>query len=147
MEELPSNIIEDLQDVYALIGKDSGLHISEVGKCLRMLNLNPSEQDVKNLLVNLDISDKDSVDFEEFIKLYKSCKEKCKINEEEVRNQLYKLDKNEDGRINSQDLKDLLMTGEEPLTLYEAEALVNDFDKGGKVVIQDFLDALLYKNN
>lgn len=146
MEDIPIEIFEDCQDVYALLAKDSGLHISEVGKCLRMLNLNPSEQDVKSFIHSLELNDRESIEFEEFIKIFKACKEKCYINEEEVKGQILKLDKEENGTILSEDLKELLMTGEEPLNLHEAQALVDDFAHDGKIVIQEFFDAILFKN-
>jgi hypothetical protein len=38
------------------------------------------------------------------------------------------------------------MSGEEPLSLFEAENLLNDFNQDGTIVITDFLDALLLKN-
>jgi Ca2+-binding EF-hand superfamily protein len=143
MDSLPEDVIEDCQDVYALLGVEEGLHIKELGKALRMVNLNPSEQDIKNLTESLDLGARDLIDFEEFIKVYKNCKEKSVINVEEVKSQINKLDKHEDGNINTQDLKNLLMTGEEPLTLDEANEILSDFDSNGKVVIKDFLDALL----
>ena len=143
MEGLPLEIIEDCQDVYALLSKDSGLYATELGKSLRMLNLNPSEQDVKNLLSAFEIQDDKVIEFEEFLKIYKNCKEKCVVNLEEVRNQLSKLDKLDNGFVNTQDLKELLMSGEEPLSLHEAETLLGDFNKDGKIFIKEFLDALI----
>lgn len=146
MEELPSDMIEDCQDVYALLAKDTGLKIGEVGKCLRMLNLNPSESDVKELINSSNLSDKTYIDFEEFVKLFKGCKEKCKIDEDEVKALLKKLDKDDTGIVKTSELKEMLMSGEEPLSLFEAENLLNDFNQDGTIVITDFLDALLLKN-
>ena len=102
MDEISNEIIEDCQDVYGLLAKESGLLSSEIGKCLRMLNLNPSEQDVKTFLLNLELSSSEAIEFEDFLKIYKICREKCIINEEEVKAQISKLDKNLDGTILSQ---------------------------------------------
>lgn len=143
MDELPSDIIEDCQDIYSLFAKEPGLKVSEVGKCLRMLNLNPSEQDLKNFKKMPEFSNKDLIDFEDFVRLYKICKENCVINEEEVRMQIAKLEKDQQGKIKTKDLKELLMSGEEPLNNLEAEALLEDFDMDGVIEVEAFLTAIM----
>ena len=81
-----------------------------------------------------------------FEKLFKGCKEKCKIDEDEVKALLKKLDKDDSGIVKTSELKEMLMSGEEPLSLFEAENLLNDFNQDGTIMITDFLDALLLKN-
>lgn len=141
MGDLTEDQIEDLQDVYALLSKENGLAVEDLGKALRMLDQTPSESEVKNFINTLD-QEVNTVDYEDFVSIFKTCSESCRIDFTEVKSQLDKLEKNEEGFVKTKDLKDLLINGEEPLDILEAEELLKDFDKEGRVDIELFYAAL-----
>lgn len=140
--ELTEETIEDIQDIYALLSKENGLSSEDLGKALRMLDLTPSESEIKDYQSKLN---SDIVDYEEFLAIYKSCKTSPEIDIDEVKSQLDKLEKTEAGKVNAKDLKELLSNGEEPLDKLEIEELLQDFEKDGFVNIEEFFLAITGK--
>ena len=140
--ELTEETIEDIQDIYALLSKENGLSSDDLGKALRMLDLTPSESEIKDHQSKLN---SDIVDYEEFLNIYKSCKSSPEIDIDEVRSQLDKLEKTDSGKVNAKDLKELLSNGEEPLDKLEIEELLQDFEKDGYVNIEEFFLAITGK--
>lgn len=141
MADLTEDQIEDLQDIYALLSKENGLSVDDLGKALRMLDQTPSESEVKNFINNLD-ENSSTIIYEDFVSIYKTCLDSCRIDFTEVKSQLDKLERNEKGLVNTKDLKNLLINGEEPLDMLEAEELLKDFDKNGQVDIELFYAAI-----
>lgn len=149
MEGLTAQQREDCQDIFSLLDRNGSgsLDIEELGSGLRGLGLNPTEAEIRALMKEADKDGSGELNFDEFVRLYKKCFAITVVTEEEVRTQFKRLDKNDDGTINAQELRELLITGDEPLTKAEANALIAEFDKNGDGVLdlEEFVNGLLAK--
>jgi Ca2+-binding EF-hand superfamily protein len=136
--DLSEETLEDIQDIYALLAKENGLQIENLGKALRMLDQSPSESDIKDFQSKFS---SETIDFEDFLSIFKAC-QSSSVDLEEVKSQLDKLEKDSSGQVKTKDLRDLLTNGEEPLDQLEVEELLQDFDKDGLVKIDEFFSAI-----
>lgn len=150
MAELTAQEWEECQEIFNLLDRDQSgyLDFTELGRGLRGLGLNPTQLEVQQYMDEFDTDHSNGLSVEEFAYLYKRSLSNSSITEEEVRAQFEKLDKNGDGSIDANELREILTTGEEPLTLDEAEAIIADFDKNGDGVLslQEFMHALIGKH-
>ena len=69
--------------------------------------------------------------------------------EEEIRAQFEKLDVNKDGTIDANELKKVLLYGEEALTEDEVQQIISEFDVNddGKLSLEEFLNGILKKTS
>ena len=130
MDSLTETQKEDIKDVFAVIDSNkSGLiDIAELGKGLRALGMNPTNADIKVLMEMYDTDNNSALSLEEFADLYIKYIEKPSNTEEELIEQFRKLDVNNDGTIDADELKRILLFGDEALTEEEAEEIIRDFD-------------------
>ncbi|OMJ82999.1 hypothetical protein SteCoe_16147 [Stentor coeruleus] len=94
-----------------------------------------------------DTNDTKSLDREEFTRVFMDCLNSFSTTEDLLHDQFKKIDINNDGFITSEELKNILLYGEERLTEEEADSIIKEFDKNedGKVSIKEFLEGALGK--
>jgi Ca2+-binding EF-hand superfamily protein len=139
--------IKKAQDLFDLLDKNNSesLNIKELGKALRGMGLAPSEQHVKEFMDKSEKDPNNCISLEEFRKIYKECKAVSSFSNEEVIQQIRRLDPRNTGHILASDLRELLITGEEPLTPYEADLIISDFctESSETINLNSFIEALL----
>lgn len=139
--------IKKAQEIFDLLDKNNSesLHVQELGKALRGMGLAPSEQHIKDFMEKCEKDPNNCISLEEFRKIFKECKAISSFNNEEVISQIRRLDPRNTGLISAAELKELLITGEEPLTPYEADLIIADFcsESSENINLNTFIEALL----
>src|SRR5689334_17583790 len=113
MDSLTAQQREDCQDIFTLLDRDNSgsLDVEELGNGLRALGLNPTEAEIRHLMEECDTDHNGGLSLEEFVRLYKRCFTITVVTEEEVRAQFKRLDKNNNGTVEADELRELLITG------------------------------------
>lgn len=149
MEILPTEERQDCIDIFAFLDKNENdtIDLGELGTGLRGLGLNPSLGDVKKLMTKYDKDETGTLIFEEFVGVYMQMLSSKGKDEEEIRKQFSGLDKNKDGKLSCEELRKMLVEGEESFSEEEIKMVFDEFDKNcdGVIDIEEFLEALLGK--
>ncbi|CAG9321006.1 unnamed protein product [Blepharisma stoltei] len=149
MAKLTAQEWEDCQDIFTLLDRDGSgtLDFQELGNGLRGLGLNPTEAEIRAFIAEFDEDQTGGLTLEEFKNVYIKCLKTSVVTEEEVKTQFKRLDKNEDGHVDANELMEILMTGDDPLTKEEAQSIIEEFDTNGDGVLSldELLDGLLGK--
>ena len=135
------------QEIFDLLDKNnnSTLHVQELGKALRGMGLAPSEQNISDFTEKCEKDANNCIKLEEFRKIYKECKIVASYNNEDVVMQVRRLDPRNTGLILASELKELLITGDESLSPYEADLIIADFcsESSEQINLNAFIEALL----
>ncbi|OMJ78689.1 hypothetical protein SteCoe_21455 [Stentor coeruleus] len=149
MESLSEEQIQEINDVFDVIdeNQNGSIDISELARGLRCLGLNPTNGEIKELMEKYDANDTKSLDREEFAHLFVECLSSFSTTEDLLRDQFKKLDTNEDGFITAEELRKLLLYGEEQLQEEEVDSIITEFDKNGdgRISMEEFLEGVLGK--
>ena len=140
--------ISELQEAFSLFDRDGDGTISptELGIVLRSIGQNPSEQQIKEMIAEVDDSGDGSCGFDEFLLLMSK-----KINEgqmdEEMQEAFKIFDTSGQGFITLKDLKRVLKEYNEHLSEDEYKILFRetDNDKDGKINFRDFILMMMAK--
>ncbi|OMJ66719.1 hypothetical protein SteCoe_36351 [Stentor coeruleus] len=97
------------------------------------------------MMQKFDNDGTNSLTFDEFIEVYTKCLSYKSKREEEIREQFKIMDKNGDGKLSCEELKELLMEGDEAFSDTELRMVFEEFDKNndGIVDISELLEALI----
>lgn len=147
MELLPSEERDDCMDVFGLLdsNRNNYIDLNELGPGLRALGLNPSMAEIKSLMMKFDKDENSQLTLEEFAGVYKDCLSSKGEKEKELREQFEKLDRNHDGQLSVNELRELLIQGDEAFIEEEIQMTFAEFDlnQDGFIEINEFLSALL----
>lgn len=147
MENLTEDQIQEINDVFDVIdeNQNGSIDISELARGLRGLGLNPTNAEIKELMEKYDANGTRSLDREEFTHLFIDCLSSFSTTEDLLRDQFKKLDTNNDGFITAEELKKLLLYGEEKLSEEEADSIIVEFDKNrdGRISLEEFLEGVI----
>jgi Ca2+-binding EF-hand superfamily protein len=134
-------------EIFEMLDKQHSdcIHVQELGKALRGMGLAPSETHVRDFTEKCDKDPNNCLTIEEFRKIYKECKTIAAFNNDDVVQQIRRLDPRNTGVITASELKELLITGDEPLTPYEADLIIADFCNSSteSINLNQFIDALI----
>ena len=143
MSILTDEKIKECKIIFDLIDKDKDTKISpeELGPALRVCGASPSQQELDMLIDNSNL-----ITFEKFIDIYEKLINN-QDSEDDIINELKKLDKNGTGNITVNDLKNLLLNFGEVLTKEEIDDVIQEAnaDKSGNINIEKFAKILLGK--
>ena len=135
--------IKECKIIFDLIDKDKDAKINseELGPALRVCGASPSQQELDMLIDNSNL-----ITFEKFIDIYEKLINN-QDSEDDIINELKKLDKNGTGNITVNDLKNLLLNFGEVLTKEEIDDVIQEAnaDKSGNINIEKFAKILLGK--
>lgn len=139
--------VKRAKEIFELLDKNHSecLHILELGKALRGMGLTPSEQHLKEFMEKCDKDPNNCLTLEEFRKIYKECKSLAAFSTDDVVQQIRRLDPRNTGSVLASELKELLITGDEPLTPYEADLIIADFcnESTENINLNQFIDSLI----
>ena len=143
MSILTEEKIKECKIIFDLIDKDKDAKINseELGPALRVCGASPSQQELDMLIDNSNL-----ITFEKFIDIYEKLINN-QDSEDDIINELKKLDKNGTGNITVNDLKNLLVNFGEVLTKEEIDDVIQEAnaDKSGNINIEKFAKILLGK--
>ena len=147
MSILNDEKIKECKIIFDLIDKDKDTKITseELGPALRVCGASPSQQELEMAIQSA--GDKSNlITFEKFLDIYEKLINN-QDSEEDIINELKKLDKNESGNITVNELKNLLANYGDDLTKEEIDDVIQEAnaDKSGNINIEKFAKILLGK--
>ena len=147
MSTLTDEKIKECKIIFDLIDKDKDTKITseELGPALRVCGASPSQQELEMAIQSA--GDKSNlITFEKFLDIYEKLINN-QDSEEDIINELKKLDKNGSGNITVNELKNLLANYGDDLTKEEIDDVIQEAnaDKSGNINIEKFAKILLGK--
>ena len=147
MSILNDEKIKECKIIFDLIDKDKDTKITseELGPALRVCGASPSQQELEMAIQSA--GDKSNlITFEKFLDIYEKLINN-QDSEEDIINELKKLDKNGSGNITVNELKNLLANYGDDLTKEEIDDVIREAnaDKSGNINIEKFAKILLGK--
>ena len=147
MSILTDEKLKECKIIFDLIDKDKDTKISpeELGPALRVCGASPSQQELE-MVIQSSGDQSNLITFEKFIDIYEKLINN-QDSEDDIINELKKLDKNGTGNITVNDLKSLLANYGEVLTKEEIDDIIQESnaDKSGNINIEKFAKILLGK--
>ena len=153
LDELSSERKREYKEAFEIFDskKDGSISLNDYENVLKFLKLDPNK--FQTIIHDHDINGDTTVQFEDFMTEINSKKNEKDLlskekddNEEEILNAFKFFDSENEGKINSFEFKNILMS-EEGGTLSEEEIdfLISEFDKNGYIDYVEFVNALLKK--
>ena len=147
MSTLTDEKIKECKIIFDLIDKDKDTKITpeELGPALRVCGASPSQQELE-MAIQSSGDKSNLINFEKFIDIYEKLINN-QDSEEDIINELKKLDKNGSGNITVKDLRSLLANYGDVLTKEEVDDVVQEAnaDKNGNINIEKFAKILIGK--
>ncbi|KAL4637507.1 hypothetical protein ACB092_03G081700 [Castanea dentata] len=138
--------IAEFQEVFCLFDKDGDgcITIEELAIAIRSLDQNPTEEELKSMINEVDVDGNGTIEFGEFLNLM-ARKMKENEAEEELKEAFKVFDKDQDGYISPNELRHVMMNLGERLTDEEVEQMIKeaDLDGDGLVNYEEFVRMML----
>jgi len=130
----------DFHDTFCLFDKngDGNITKEELSTVLFKLGQRPTPREVKNMIQSVDVDKSGTIDFEEFLQIFKQ--KLCVDPEKELREVFGIFDQNKDGFISADELYDVLTKLGILTTKEETKEMVKeaDLNSDGKVDYIEF---------
>ena len=145
MSSLDDDKIKECKIIFDMLDKDKDTKITtkELGDCLRICGAAPSQQELEMIIQELEENNNNLISFDKFLVFY----EKILSNqdsEEDIINELKKLDKKGNGTISEKDLRDLMKNYGNALSQNEIEDIIQEANvQNGYINIERFAKILL----
>ena len=148
VENLTEETINQFHYLFDLFDKDSSGTITtkELGTVMRNLGQNPSEEELKQLIREVDLNGDGTIDFKEFL-----CLMVKKMDDTDIDLELHDafkfFDMDKDGYITSLELRNGMNNLGDEYTPEEAEEMIKegDLDNDGKINYDEFMKVILSK--
>jgi len=135
-------------DIFVEDSEDGTITTKELGKVLRMLGQNPTEEELQEMVDEVDEDGSGTIDFEEFTQMMaKQLAADALENiperpEKELAEAFRIFDKDLDGYISFDEIKNALSLGKEKFEDWECTALIGEGDKNedGKMDYEEWVD-------
>lgn len=127
--------------------KDDLISAGELGTVMRNLGLNPSEEDVKKMISDVDKDANGFVDFNEFVSMMLKFQERPVDPEEQYLEAFRVFDQDGNGFISPRELQSVMCSLGERLTEEEIKDMIQeaDLDKDGQVNYTEFVKVMVNK--
>ncbi|KAL2150466.1 hypothetical protein VTH82DRAFT_7029 [Thermothelomyces myriococcoides] len=124
--------IDQYKQVFEIFDKDGTGDITadELGNVMRELGLNPSEDELQDLISEVDVNKDGVISFEEFLALMSQTVKEVD-SDQELKNAFKVFDKDGSGTISSDELRHVLKSLGENLTDEEVEEMIRLADRNG----------------
>ena len=148
VENLTVETINQFRYFFDLFDKDSSGSITtkELGTIMRNLGQNPSEEELKQMIREVDLNGDGTIDFKEFLCLMLKKMDDSDIDDElETAFKAFDLDK--DGYITPHELRNGMLNLGEEYSPEEAEEMIKegDLDNDGRIDYDEFMKIILSK--
>ena len=148
VENLTDETINQFHYLFDLFDKDSSGTITtkELGTVMRNLGQNPSEEELKQLIREVDLNGDGTIDFKEFLCLMVKKMDDSDIDQE-LQDAFKFFDGDKDGYITSLELRNAMNNLGDEYTPEEAEEMIKegDLDNDGKINYDEFMKIILSK--
>ncbi|KAF7728373.1 hypothetical protein EC973_006181 [Apophysomyces ossiformis] len=136
---LSTEQIAEYKDAFAIFDKDNNgfIDASELGGLMRQLNMNPTDNELQDMINEVDANGNGTIDFEEFLTLVSR---KEKNDENELRESFRIFDSDSDGLISKDELQQIMASLGEYVTSEEIDELIRtaDTDGDGRISYEEY---------
>ena len=148
VEDLSEERITEFKAAFELFDqdRDGTINNKELGTIMRNLGQNPSEEELKEMIREIDLDGNGVIDFNEF--LYLMIKKMNNNDTEEELIETFKIfDRDGDGLVSSHELRNVLSSLGQETTPEEIEEMIKeaDIDGDGFVDYQEFVKMMISK--
>ncbi|KAJ2449403.1 hypothetical protein EV183_004915 [Coemansia sp. RSA 2336] len=141
--------IKELKEAFALFDKDNNGVITrnELSRLMRSLNHNPTEEELNDMINEVDENGDGSIDFPEFVAMMARKPMSSEGPEDEILEAFRVFDKNNDGVISADELRQVMNSLGEKLTDAEIEEMIReaDVDGDGQINYEEFAKMMTAK--
>nr|WGM49164.1 NEMOb [synthetic construct] len=147
-DQLTEEQIAEFKEAFSLFDKDGDGTITtkELGTVMRSLGQNPTEAELRVMIIEVDADGDGTLDFPEFLAMM-ARKMKYRDTEEEIREAFGVFDKDGNGYIGAAELRHVMTNLGEKLTDEEVGELIReaDIDGDGQVNYEEFVQMMTAK--
>ncbi|KAF7640415.1 hypothetical protein Mgra_00000235 [Meloidogyne graminicola] len=142
-EEFTVEELQEFAQAFKMFDKDGNgtMSIKELGVAMRTLGLNPTEDELLNMVNEYDV-DGNGIDFSEFCKMMKEMNKET--DQELIRLAFRVFDKDGNGYITAQEFRHFMTTMGEKFSEEEVDEIIKEFDKDGdeQIDYEEFVNAV-----
>ena len=147
-DNISENKIKEYKSVFDLNdnNKDGNVTLDELANILKAINISSSDEEIKEIIMELELEGNDEINFENFVSIVNR-RDKDADNEEEVIKAFKFFDKEGNGLININELKNIMLSVGKNISEEELNDMLKeaDIDMDGYINYEEFIRSLLIK--
>nr|XP_022332322.1 calmodulin-beta-like [Crassostrea virginica] len=145
--DVPEETLQEWREAFCMFDKngDDLISAGELGTVMRNLGFNPSEEDVRKMISDVDIDANGFVDFQEFVSMMRKFQDRAVDPEEQYLEAFRVFDQDGNGFISAQELQTVMCSLGETLSEEEVKDMIReaDLDKDGQVNYTEFVKVMV----
>ena len=132
LENLTDEQIAEFKEAFQIFDKDGDGSITtkELGTVMRSLGQNPSDDEIRQMIIDVDEDKSETIDFKEFLGLMAK-KMKENDSEDELIDAFKVFDRDDNGKISAHELRYVMLSSGEDLTEQVIQEMVLEADTDG----------------
>ena len=132
LENLTDEQIAEFKEAFQIFDKDGDGSITtkELGTVMRSLGQNPSDDKIRQMIIDVDEDKSETIDFKEFLGLMAK-KMKENDSEDELIEAFKMFDRDGNGKISAHELRYVMLSSGEDLTEQDIQEMVLEADTDG----------------
>ena len=147
-DNISENKIKEYKSIFDLNdnNKDGNVTLDELANILKAINISSSDEEIKEIIMELELEGNDEINFENFVSIVNR-RDKDVDNEEEVIKAFKFFDKEGNGLININELKNIMLSVGKNISEEELNDMLKeaDIDMDGYINYEEFIRSLLIK--
>ncbi|CAO0798533.1 unnamed protein product [Mucor circinelloides] len=142
-DQLNEQQISEYRESFALFDKngDGAIDVEELGQVMRSLNQEPTDEELKDMINDVDSDNNGRIDFNEFLTIMSRMKGADDETENDLLEAFKVFDKDQDGSITQDELRSVMTNLGQKLTSQELDEMIKeaDTDGDGKINYKEFV--------
>lgn len=114
---------------------DGVITADELASVMQSLGEDPPEGEVQEMIYQVDQEGKGAINFEEFVVMMERKSSMAPNDDEEIKEAFAVFDKDLDGFITAEEMREVLANFESSITIEEIEEMIKEFDMDGDAML------------